>query len=317
MSDTMNVFDRRAVRQHRARAAPRLDAHNFLFREVAGRLAERLDEITRKFPYALDLGCHAGEMSDALAGRGGIETLVQCDLAPEMACAAARKEHPSLAADEEALPFAQASFDLVLSTLSLHWVNDLPGALLQLRQILKPDGLLLLALLGGDTLRELRAALMEAEIAEEDGASPRVSPFAEVRDAGGLLQRAGFALPLVDKDTIPVTYPNALALMRDLRGMGETNAVHTRRRTASRRATLLRAAAIYEEKFAATDGRLPATFEVIYLTAWAPAPDQPQALRPGSAQSSLAEALGAAERSAGEKAGSDGGAYEPPPARKT
>ena len=305
MSDSMNVFDRGAVRQHRARAAPHLGAHDFLFREIAGRLAERLDEVTRNFPRALDLGCHTGEVSAALAGRGGIETLVQCDLAPEMVRAAARNKHPSLAADEEALPFAPASFDLVLSALSLHWVNDLPGTLLQLRQVLKPDGLLLAAMLGGETLRELRSALMEAEIAEENGASPRVSPFAEVRDAGGLLQRAGFALPLVDKDAIPVTYPNALALMRDLRGMGEANAVHSRRKGVTRRATLLRAAAIYEEKFAQSDGRLTATFDVIYLTAWVPVPDQPKALKPGSAQTRLAEALGTSERTAGEKAGSD------------
>ncbi len=305
MSDSMKVFDRRAVRRHRARATPNLGGHDFLFREIAGRLAERLDEVARKFPRALDLGCHGGEMSAALAGRGGIETLVQCDLAPEMALAAACNGRPSLAADEEALPFAPASFDVVVSALSLHWVNDLPGTLLQLRQILKPDGLLLVAMLGGETLRELRGALMEAEITEEDGASPRVSPFAEVRDAGGLLQRAGFALPLADKDTVPVTYPNALALMRDLRGMGEANAVRTRRKSASRRATLLRAAANYEEKFAKAGGRLTATFEVIYLTAWAPAPDQPKALRPGSARTSLAEALGTGEGPGGEKAKRD------------
>ncbi len=303
MPDTMTIFDRRSVRRHRARAAPQIEFHGFLFREVAGRLAERLEDVTRRFPCALDLGCHGGEIAGALAGRGGIETLVQSDLAPEMARAAARKGRPSLAADEEALPFAPASFDLALSALSLHWVNDLPGTLLQLRQILKPDGLLLAAMLGGETLRELRTALMEAEIAEEDGASPRVSPFADVRDVGGLLQRAGFALPVVDKDTIPVSYPNALALMGDLRAMGETNAVHTRRKTASRRSTLLRAAALYEENFADAQGRLTATFEVIYLTAWAPAPDQPKPLRPGSAQTRLADALGTTERPAGDKTG--------------
>ncbi len=302
MSDSMSIFDRRALRAHRARAAPGLGGHDFLFREIAGRLGERLEEMTRKFPQALDLGCHTGILAEILDERGGVETLVQCDLAPEMARAAARNGCPSLAADEEALPFAPASFDLVLSALSLHWVNDLPGTLLQLRQVLKPDGLLLVAMLGGETLRELRDALMEAEIAEEEGASPRVSPFADVRDAGGLLQRAGFALPLVDKDSIPVTYPGALALMRDLRGMGEANAVHTRRKSATRRATLLRAAAVYEEKHADAQGRLTAIFEVIYLTAWAPAPDQPKALKPGSAQASLAEALGATKRPAGEKA---------------
>ncbi len=299
----MNVFDRRAVRRHRARAAAGFGNRDFLVREVAARLAERLEDVTRSFPRALDLGCHNGVLAVALDGRGGIETLVHCDLAPEMARAAVSNGNPALAADEEALPFAPASFDLALSALSLHWVNDLPGTLLQLRHILKPDGLLLAAMLGGETLRELRAALLEAEVAEEDGASPRVSPFAEVRDAGGLLQRAGFALPVVDKDTIRVTYPNALALMRELRGMGEANAVHTRRKTFSRRATLLRAAAIYEDKFADSDGRLPATFEVLYLTAWSPGPDQPKALKPGSAQARLADALGTAERPAGDKVG--------------
>jgi NADH dehydrogenase [ubiquinone] 1 alpha subcomplex assembly factor 5 len=301
--DTMQVFDRRAVRGHRARAAGAFVAHNFLIREVAERLAERLNDVTRSFPRALDLGCHTGIMARVLAGHDQVQTLVQCDLAPEMAHLAAGTGAPSLAADEEALPFAAASFDLVLSALSLHWVNDLPGTLLQIRHMLKPDGLLLVAMLGGETLRELRATLMEAEILEEDGASPRVSPFAEVRDAGALLQRAGFAMPVIDKDTIPVTYPNALALMRDLRGMAETNAVRTRRKSFTRRSTLMRAAALYEQKFADAKGRIPATFEVIYLTAWAPGPDQPKALRPGSARARLADALGAAERPAGDKTG--------------
>lgn len=302
MNDPITVFDRRAVRAHRARAAARLGGHDFLFREVAERLADRLSDMARGFPTALDMGCHDGTLAATLGGRGGIETLIQCDLAPAMARAAAANGQPALAADEEALPFAPASFDLILGNLNLHWVNDLPGALAQLRRCLKPDGLLLAAMLGGRTLQELRAALMEAEIAEESGASPRVSPFADIRDAGHLLQRAGFALPVVDVDTIPVTYPDALKLMRDLRGMGETNAVHARRRGATRRATLLRAAAIYEEKFAGPDGRPSATFEVIYLTGWAPAPGQPEALKPGSAQARLADALGSTERSAGDKA---------------
>jgi SAM-dependent methyltransferase len=301
--DTMQVFDRRAVRRHRARAAGTFASHDFLVREVAERLTERLRDVTRTFPRALDLGCHTGIMARVLSGREQVHALVQCDLSPEMAHLAADAGAPSLATDEEALPFAQGSFDLVLSALNLHWVNDLPGTLLQLRHMLKPDGLLLVAMLGGETLRELRAALMEAEILEEDGASPRVSPFAEVRDAGSLLQRAGFALPVVDKDTIPVTYPNALALMRELRGMAETNAVRTRRKGFTRRGTLLRAAALYEQKFADAKGRIAATFEVIYLTAWAPAPDQPKALRPGSARTRLADALGAEERPAGDKTG--------------
>ncbi len=301
MTDALNVFDRALLRRRRDRAAANLAAHDFLFVEVAGRLAERLDEITRKFPVALDLGCHGGVLARALEGRAGIRTLVQCDLSPAMARAAAADGRPVLAADEEALPFKAESFGLVMSVLALHWVNDLPGALIQIRHVLKPDGLFLAALLGGETLAELRTALMEAELAEEGGASPRVSPFADVRAAGGLLQRAGFALPMVDVDRIPVSYPSALALMRDLRGMGESNALHARRRTPSRRATLARAVAIYEERFGGADGRLPATFEVIYLTAWAPHPAQPKALSPGSASARLADALDAEEHPAGDK----------------
>jgi SAM-dependent methyltransferase len=302
MTDAIAVFDRRAVRRHRDRAAPGLAAHDFLFEEVAGRLAERLDDVTRRFPVALDLGCHGGSLASALGARGGVETLVQCDLSPAMARAAAANGHPTLAADEEALPFAAAGFDLVMSVLSLHWVNDLPGTLIQVRRALRPDGLFLGAMLGGETLGELRRALMEAELAAEGGASPRVSPFADVRDAGHLLQRAGFALPVADVDTITVTYAEALTLMRELRGMGESNAVAERRRGASRRATLLRAAEIYAERFAQADGRIPATFEVVYLTAWAPHPSQQKPLAPGSATDRLAEALETEEIPAGEKA---------------
>ena len=275
-----------------------LGQHDFLFREVTERLLDRLDDTTRRFPAALDLGCHAGELGRALNGRGGIDLLVQADLSPAMARRAGRL---TVTVDEEALPFAEASFDVILSNLSLHWVNDLPGALLQARRALKPDGLFLAAMLGGETLRELRASLLEAELEVEGGAAPRISPFADLRDAGGLLQRAGFALPVIDRDDITVTYPDALALMRDLRGMGETNAVHARRRGFTRRATLLRAAALYAERFAQPDGRIPATFQVIYLTGWAPHDSQQQPLRPGSAKARLADALGTRERPAGDK----------------
>lgn len=301
----MQVFDRRLVRRHRDRAAPRLAEHDFLLREVAERLSERLEDVTRRFPLALDLGCHHGVLGRALAGRSGIEMLVQADLSPAMVRAAVRDGYPALAADEEALPFAEASFDAVFSLLSLHWVNDLPGTLLQICRSLKPDGLFLAALFGGETLTELRGALMQAEIDEESGASPRVSPFVDVRDLGGLLQRASFALPVADVDTITVSYPNAFKLMEDLRGMGETNAMRTGRRSLSRRATMMRAAALYEERHATEEGRLPATFQVIYLTAWSPHESQQQPLRPGSARARLADALGAEERSAGEKTGPD------------
>ncbi len=306
MDERIEVFDRRAVRRHRERAAKTLAAHDFLLREVGDRLAERLDDVTRRFPLALDLGCHDGALGRALGrrgGRGGIETLIQSDLSPAMAGkAAADGNHPALAADEEALPFAEATFDAVFSLLSLHWVNDLPGALIQVCRALKPDGLFLAAMLGGETLKELRAALLEAEVEIEGGAGPRVSPFADVRDLGALLQRAGFALPVADVDDIEVSYPNAVKLMADLRGMGEANAVADRRKGFSRRATLMRAAELYAERHAGSDGRVPATFQVIYLTAWAPHESQPQPLAPGSAKTRLSTALDSEEQSAGETA---------------
>jgi malonyl-ACP O-methyltransferase BioC len=301
-SDTLQVFDRAALRRHRDRAAGGWPAHDFLVREVGRRLVERLDDIRRDFPRVLDLGCHGGTLAELLAGRDGIETLVQCDLSPAMARRAAGNGALTLAADEEALPFAPASFDLAISALSLHWVNDLPGALLQIRQALKPDGLLLAAMIGGESLHELRVAWMQAEIATLGGASPRVSPFAELRDLGNLLQRAGFALPVADFDEIPVTYADPFAAMRELRAMGEANAVADRSRSGLRRETLLRAAEEYQRRFALPDGRVPLTFQVLYLTAWAPHASQPQPLAPGSAKQRLAAALASEERSAGETA---------------
>jgi NADH dehydrogenase [ubiquinone] 1 alpha subcomplex assembly factor 5 len=288
MAETMTVFNRRWKRQQRDRDAATLGEHDFLFRETAARLVDRLDDVKRRFPLALDLGCHGGELKDALGGRGGIETLISADLSPMMARLAGP---PALAADEEALPFADAALDLVLSNLSLHWVNDLPGALVQIRRALKPDGLLLASMLGGTTLQELRAALYQAETEVEGGLSPRFSPLADVRDLGNLLQRAGFALPVADFEVITVSYETPLKLLADLRGMGESNANAGRRTTFSRRATLLRAVEIYMENFADADGRAPATFEVITLTAWAPAPDQPKPLKRGSGQTPLGDAL--------------------------
>jgi len=297
--DRIIVFDRAAQRAKRDRAAAATGV-DFLFSEAAERLLDRLEDIDRRFPVALDLGCRDGMLGRALAGRGGIEFLVQADPSPLFA---ARSAGTRLAAEPEFLPFAPASFDAVLSTLLLHWANDLPGALLQLRRALRPDGLLLVSLLGGETLSELRACLMEAELAEEGGVSPRVSPFAELRDLGSLMQRAGFAMPVVDSDRLTVTYPDALALMRELRLMGEGNTAVERRRSFSRRATLLRAAALYGERFGQADGRIPASFEIVTLTAWAPHESQPQPLRPGSAKTRLATALGSTEHSAGEKPG--------------
>lgn len=293
-TDPLRVFDLRALRRHRARASRRAEAADFLFAESAERLTDRLDDVARRFPLALDLGSRHGVLARALGARGGIEMLVRADRTLELLRQGPEPAR-AVVVEAEALPFAPGSFDLVLSNLDLHWVNDLPGALAQLRRMLKPDGLLLAALLGGGTLGELRRALLDAELAEEQGASPRVSPFADPADLGALLQRAGFALPVVDSDIIEVTYPDAFALMRDLRAMGETNAVVERRRRFTRRATLMRAATAYGALFGRADGRIPATFEIVTLTAWAPHESQPKPLPRGSAKTRLAAALEAAD----------------------
>jgi len=306
----MEVFNRRLVRQRRDRAAAGFDDASFLFDEVASRLIDRLDDTTRRFPAALDLGCRTGRLAAALlqgttgnlGGRGGVEYLVQMELSSDMATLAARTGWPTVTADEEALPFADASFDLVLSNLGLHWVNDLPGALVQIRRTLKPDGLFLATLFGTETLAELRTSLAEAEIANDGGLSPRVSPFVDVRDAGALMQRAGFALPVVDAETITVSYAEPFKLLTDLRAMAETNAVLERRKVPLKRTTLVDALARYATTFTDEDGRHPATFQIITLTGWAPDASQPQAMQPGSAQDRLADALGTEEVSLGEKA---------------
>jgi len=308
MPDPMLVFDRAVVRRRRERAARTWDGAAFLKREIATRLVDRLDDIKRRFPLALDIGCHGGEVGAALVlpdgtRRGGIETLLQMDLAAGFA-RRARAFGPALVADEELLPVAPRSIDLALSAMSLHWVNDLPGALLRIRETLKPDGLFLGALLGGETLWQLRQALAQAESDVEGGLSPRVSPFADLRDATGLLQRAGFTLPVGDAERIEVSYPDALALLRELRAMGESNAVRGRRPSVTRRETLLRALSIYQQRHGDALERVPATFEVIFLHGWAPHDSQQKPLAPGSATSRLADALGTTERAAGEKAGS-------------
>ena len=284
----------------RARGAPRLSSI-FCMPKSPTRLIDRLDDVGRRFRTALDLGSHHGALAQALAAPAGDRVRRR----GRARCSRFWSQPAGLrvAADPELLPFRDAQLrSRGQRPGALHWVADLPGALIQLRRALKPDGLLLAAMLGGATLAELRTVLIEAELAEEGGASPRVSPTADLADAAALLQRAGFALPVADADTITVTYPDLLALMRDLRGMGETNALSARRRTTLRRATLARAAAIYAERFGLADGRIPATFEILYLTGWAPAPSQPQPLIPGSAAHRLADALGTTEISAGDRA---------------
>jgi SAM-dependent methyltransferase len=296
--DPLLVFDRVLLRHRRERAARDWDRSAFLKREIAERLVERLDDVRRSLPLALDLGSHGDEIAVALGERKTVGCLVRADLGHGFA---RRARGPAVVADEEFLPFAAGSFDLVVSAMDLHWVNDLPGTLIQIGRILKPDGLLLGAMLGGSTLWQLREALAAAESEIEGGLSPRVSPFADLRDAAGLLQRAGFALPVADSETIDVEYDNALALMRDLGAMGESNLIVERRRGLARRATFLRAAEIYGERFALPSGRVAASFEVLFLHGWRPHASQPQPIKPGSARARLADALGTTELSAGQK----------------
>ena len=302
MTNNPDIFDRTLIRRRRDRASVDLGRHDFLFREVSNRLTDRLQDIQRNFPIALDLGCH----TSTLPGDSGVEWLVQSDVSLCMTqCAATtalgvQAALAAVVADEEALPFADDSFDLILSNLSLHWVNDLPGALAQIQRALKPDGLFLAAILGGDTLVELRDCLLTAESEVLGGASPRVSPMVALGDAAGLLQRAGFALPVADSDKINVTYENIFRLMADLRGMGETNAVHERLQRFTPRSVFMRAAALYQARYSGPDGRINATFEVIYLHGWAPHDSQQKPLRPGSAEQRLADALDAEERPTGE-----------------
>ncbi len=281
MDSEIRVFDRVAVRRHRDRAAATVAGVAAVLRDAAERLLDRLDDTTRRFTRALDVGGR-GVVAPLLRARG-IE-VVSCDLSPAMASS---NGGPAVAADEELLPFAPASFDLVVASLSLHWVNDLPGALIQLRQALRPDGLLLASVPALGTLAELRQALTGAEAALTGGASPRVSPFPDLRDCAALLQRAGFALPVADVEDLTLLYADPCALLRELRAAGETNAVRLRDRRIPPRSLFPAALALLPER----DGRIAATLRLAMLTGWAPAPSQPRPAARGSGQVSLAEAL--------------------------
>jgi len=266
------LFDR-ALLARRLGRAKKLGPATFLLDRVHEDIAERLAAVNRAFTEVADIWTPGAGLS--LPGRG----IKRVDIAAE-----------------EALPLAPASLDLAVSALAFQFVNDLPGVLAQIRRALKPDGLLLAALIGGDTLTELRQSFAAAEAECEGGVSPRVAPFADLRDIGGLLQRAGLALPVTDVDRVVVRYDNAFALMNDLRRMGATNILLERRRTPTRRATMLRMAEIYAARFSDPDGRIRATFDIVWLSAWAPDASQPKPLRPGSATASLEEAVKKAQK---------------------
>jgi SAM-dependent methyltransferase len=267
------LFDRALLRVRQTRAG-KLGAATFLLDRVVDDAVERLGAVKRTFHAGIDLATPDDQLCRALSGQ---------------VAALAAVELPQI--DSNPLQLAAESIDLAVSLLALQFVNDLPGVLAQVRRALKPDGLLLAAMIGGDTLTELRQSFAAAEAEIEGGASPHVSPFADLRDVGGLLQRAGFALPVTDLDRVVVRYDNAFALMQDLRRMGATNVLVERRKLPTRRATMLRTAQIYSERFADTDGRIRATFDIIWLLGWAPHADQPKPLRPGSAKFSLEDAV--------------------------
>ncbi|MGH6678704.1 MAG: methyltransferase domain-containing protein [Bradyrhizobium sp.] len=265
------LFDRRLLIERQRRAEARGPA-TFLLDRVAQEMAERLGAVMRDFTAAADIWTPGEGLAARLGGR--LKSVTRVALSPQ-----------------ETLPFAPESLDLALSALAFQFADDLPGMLAQIRRALKPDGLLLAAMIGGDTLTELRQSFATAEAECEGGVSPRVAPFADLRDLGGLLQRAGLALPVTDVDRVVVRYDSAFALMADLRRMGATNSLIERRRTPTRRATLLRTAQIYGERFADPDGRVRATFDLVWLSAWAPHESQQKPLRPGSGRVSLEEAI--------------------------
>ncbi|MFZ4122507.1 MAG: class I SAM-dependent methyltransferase [Caulobacterales bacterium] len=287
-----HLFDARLHRQRKARAANGYAHAAFLHARTAQDLLERLEAIKRPFPRVLTIG--AATAFAAL--HAGAEFAVATDVSHKLLPSG------SVALNPEHLPFAPNSFNLILAPLALNWTNDLPGTLIQLRASLLPDGLLLATLFGPETLHELRSVLLQAESELTSGAALRIAPFAELREAAGLLQRAGFALPAADRDVTTVRYRSPFALLQDLRAMGET-AAFTNRAPALRRAVILRAMALYQERFGLPDGRVQATFEIVTLTGWNPHESQQKPLRPGSAKTRLSDALGVAEWPAGEKAG--------------
>jgi NADH dehydrogenase [ubiquinone] 1 alpha subcomplex assembly factor 5 len=293
MTTAPEIFDTALLRLRRNRAADAAGEHDFLLQRVADDVAERLGIVKREFPLALDLGSHHGVIGRRIAELPNVGRVISMDDSKRLL---AQATAPRLEGSPEFLPFADGSLDLVVSGLSLQLVNDLPGALVQIRRALKPDGLFLAAVLGGATLNELRESWLLAEDELLGGASPRVAPFADVRDLGGLLQRAGFALPVADADFVTVTYASPLALMAEIKAMGASNMLAERRRVPVTRGLLARACEIYSERFGGPDGRIPATFEILTLTAWVPHESQQKPLKPGSARTRLADALGVPEK---------------------
>jgi NADH dehydrogenase [ubiquinone] 1 alpha subcomplex assembly factor 5 len=277
------LFDRRLLRARRNRVAASYSSYAFLKERISLDLRNRLEHIRRPFNHALDLGCHTGQLSTHLKA----STLISADLSEAMVTLTSSPLKVVL--DEEALPFAPSSLDLIISALSVQWVNDIPGFLTQVFHCLKPDGLFLASLFGGDTLIELRECLENAELEISGGITPRLSPMLSIQDAGALLQRAGFALPVADHERIEVSYPHPLALLKDLRAMGETNALANRSRSPLTRKVLTRMVELYQKRYGLKSGRIYATFDIVTLTGWRPHESQPAPLKRGTAKTRLGD----------------------------
>ena len=299
MSDERTLFDRSLLRSRRARFAHEIAAREFLIAHVAREIAERIEMMLRDFPRALDLGAYHGLLGRTVAA---LPSVGEVTYAESVFAYAARCPRPALVCDEDLLPFKDGSFNLIVSGLALHRVNDLPGSLIQIRRALKPDGLFVGAALGSRALIELRECLIEAEVDAEGGASPRVAPFGDVRSYGALLQRAGFALPVADAEELTAVYASPRDLMAEVRALGGGNVLVARKRTPLSRRTLLRAEEIYRARHGRPDGKVEATFQFVFMSGWGPDASQQKPLRPGSARSRLADALKTEEHSAGDKA---------------
>jgi SAM-dependent methyltransferase len=282
------LFDRKRLRKRRARIAADFAQHNFLHQEAAAGLLESLSFIARPFPTIIELGAGTGQLAKELAARPGTTQYIQCDLAAELLMPASGAR---VVVDEEWLPFADQSADTIVSVLGLHWINDLPGTLAQIYRILKPDGLFLAVLPGGETLHELRASFAAVETERHGGVTPRVAPFIDVRDGGALLQRAGFALPVADSERLTITYPHVFSLIKDLRGTAENNIMINQSSRFISREFFAALSAYYMAHYGKNDGEIAATVEFVTLTGWKPSPTQQQPARRGSGKISLTEAL--------------------------
>uniref|UniRef100_H3BAF0 Arginine-hydroxylase NDUFAF5, mitochondrial n=1 Tax=Latimeria chalumnae TaxID=7897 RepID=H3BAF0_LATCH len=289
--NSMNVFDRKMKRRQKNWAASLEDSDKFQYlrEEVCGRVVDRIFDVARTFPLALDVGCGRGHIAQQL-NKETVEKLLQVDISEKALKTLGECEIPtySIVADEEFLPFKENTFDLVVSSLSLHWVNDLPGAFRQIYHVLKPDGVFIGAMIGGETLYELRCSLQLAELEREGGFAPHMSPYTAVSDVGNLLGQAGFNMLTVDIDEIQVNYPGMFEVMEDLQGMGESNCSWNRK-SLLHRDTMLAAAAIYKDMYGNDDGSVAATFQILYMIGWKPHESQAKAAKRGSANMSFSD----------------------------